>query len=250
MKLFLGIDLAWKDDPTAALPNETGVVAIANDGVVLDAGWARGVAATADWILRTAARHEDVLCFVDAPLVVNNASGQRLCEREVGQRYGRWRVSCNSTNQRTRRLGGIQLREQLEAAGWRYSDGVAGPPDRGRFVAECYPYTTIVGTPALGYDSERPRYKRRPARMKVALFRPQRASECDELIKRVARLEGADPPLRLETHPVTKMLKDTASPIADAEYKHREDLLDAAIAAWTAALWSRWGLQQSPWVFG
>ena len=31
------------------------------------------------------------------------------------------------------------------------------------------------------------------------------------------------------------------SPLKDGEYKHREDLLDAAICAWTAALWARWG---------
>nr|QGW61248.1 hypothetical protein ICEMyc226_00216 [Mycolicibacterium sp.] len=32
------------------------------------------------------------------------------------------------------------------------------------------------------------------------------------------------------------------SPLEDREYKHREDLLDAALCAWTAALWHRHGL--------
>jgi hypothetical protein len=30
--------------------------------------------------------------FVDAPLVVNNSRGQRLCETEIGQRYRRCKV--------------------------------------------------------------------------------------------------------------------------------------------------------------
>lgn len=32
------------------------------------------------------------------------------------------------------------------------------------------------------------------------------------------------------------------SPERDAPYKHREDLLDALLCAWTAALWHRHGL--------
>ena len=31
------------------------------------------------------------------------------------------------------------------------------------------------------------------------------------------------------------------SPLKDADYKHREDLLDATLCAWTAALWAGWG---------
>ncbi len=38
----------------------------------------------------------------------------------------------------------------------------AGPPSGGRVLSETYPYATLVGTPELGYDTERPRYKRKP----------------------------------------------------------------------------------------
>lgn len=245
MKLFLGIDLAWKDDPSAAKPNETGVVALSVDGRVLDAGWTRGIAKTAAWILQASKGYDDVTCFVDAPLVVNNASGQRLCETEVGQRYGRWKVSCNSTNLSTPRLGGVLLRERLESAGWQYADGVCGPAFRGRVVSECYPYTAIVGTPVLGYDTERPPYKRRSKGMSAPEFRACRASTCDELIQRLARLAATDPSLQLDSHKATKVLANTASPLSDTDYKHREDLLDAAICAWSAAHWCRWGVQES-----
>ena len=95
-------------------------------------------------------------------LVVLNPAGQRLCEKHVGQRYGRWKVSANSTNLGSKSLAGVRLREAAESACWRYSSGAAGPLYSGRVVSECYPYTTIVGAPALGYVSERPTYKRRP----------------------------------------------------------------------------------------
>jgi len=239
MDRFLGVDLAWTGATPATAKNETGVVALDSAGTILDAGWCVGVHDVEAWMAEWAT--DSTLAFIDAPLVVNNAGGQRRCEREVGQRYGRWWVSANSTNLRSKRLAGVTLRERLEGVGWRYDDGLAGPPLTGPAMSECYPYTTIVGTPELGYDDRRPMYKRKPKSMLAAEFRPKRADACDELIARLAGL--ADPPLRLDSHPVTRQLTATPSPRAgDREYKHREDLLDAALCAWTAAVWARDGL--------
>ena len=73
------------------------------------------------------------------------------------------------------------------------------------------------------------------------VFKPLRARVCDDLIARVARLATVDPPLDLRSHENTRALVDQPSPLDDRAYKHREDLLDAALAAWTAALWWRYG---------
>jgi predicted RNase H-like nuclease len=37
------------------------------------------------------------------------------------------------------------------------------------------------------------------------------------------------------------MLRDEPSPQGNREYKHREDLIDALLCAWTASLWLRHG---------
>lgn len=103
-----------------------------------------------DWI-ESRTGEDSALVLVDAPLVVDNVAGQRACETQVGQRYGRWKVSANTTNTGSARLAGVDLRRELGAAGWRYSDGVAGPPLDGRVFSECYPYTTPVGVAELGY---------------------------------------------------------------------------------------------------
>ena len=108
-------------------------------------------------------------------------------------------------------------------------------------MSECYPYTTIVGACEFRYETERPRYKRKPKGMSMDKFRPLRNAECDELIQRVAGLKDADPPMHVCTHAMTRRLVKENSPDRQGDYKHREDLLDAAICAWTAALWSRWG---------
>lgn len=237
---YIGIDLAWAHGGARAKPNETGVAAIDRSGAVIDCGWTRGIEETMDWLARTAV-DGSTLAFVDAPLVVDNPAGQRPCERDVGRRYGRWKVSANSTNQNSRHQAGVLLRERLEASGWAYDDGRGGPPADGLVMSECYPYTTLVGAEELGYDQERPRYKR-PGRRPPQGWRATRADTCDDLITRLAALAEADPPLLLASHPVSHQLMTEPSPERDALYKHREDLIDALLCAWTAALWSRHGL--------
>lgn len=118
-----------------------------------------------------------------------------------------------------------------------------GPASASRTVSECYPYTALVGAEELGYDDERPKYKRKPP-LAVNEWRPERARNCDELVRRLGGLDTAETPLDLRGHPTTRELIDVSSPCDDLSYKHREDLIDAAIAAWTALLWVRKGLDR------
>jgi predicted RNase H-like nuclease len=238
----LGIDLAWGEGTVTKTANESGTVAIDLSGAVLEAGWTVGVADTVGWVGRWAT--DETLLLVDAPLLVRNTAGQRACERDVGRYYGRWKVSANSTNLGSRRLDGVALREALEVQGWRYDDGRNGPPTAERVISECYPYTAIVGAHELGFNSERPLYKRKPRRLTTAEFRVVRAAACDGLIAALNGLERADPPLHLGSHPVTEQLVTQLSPIQDRAYKHREDLIDALICAWTGLLWLRHGLER------
>lgn len=239
---FLGIDLAWREGSPARPAPASGVAALDSEGVLQACGWTYGLEETLAWIGSVAGPH--ALAFVDAPLVVSNASGQRACDRQVGQRYGRWKVSANSVNRCSRYLAGVSLRRRLEIEGWRYADGLEGPDRSGRSVSECYPYTTLVGAAELGYAEERPRYKRKPRGMPAAQWKPLRARACDELIGRLAALRRADPPLDLRSHAETRRLLHEPSPLAAGPYKLREDLIDAVLCAWTAALWWRHGLDR------
>jgi predicted RNase H-like nuclease len=239
---FLGIDLAWAEGSGASPARDSGVVALDQSGEVVDAGWTKGLVQTQAWIVEFG--QADTLLLIDAPLVVHNPSGQRLCERQVGRCYGRWKVSANTTNLRSPRLAGVHLRQRLEALGWRYDDGRSGPLTSGWVMSECYPYTTLVGAWELGYTLERPRYKRRPKHLPLAEFRPLRAAACDELITRLGALVSADPPLDLSSHQETRALLEQSSPHVDVAYKRREDLIDAVICAWTAALWFRFGFER------
>jgi len=204
------------------------------DGSVLDAGWARGLDDVHAWITRWTVPGSVVA--VDAPLLLPNPTGMRPGEREVGRGYGRWHVSANASNAGMLWQAGRRLRERLERDGLAYDDGLAPHAPGTTTVFECYPYTTLVGVEELGYDERRPRYKRPDPSLPLADRRAARAAACDDLLLRLGRLATAVPPLDLTTHPETRALLDEPSPLVDRAYKHREDLLDAAVAAWTAAL--------------
>jgi len=235
---FLGVDLAWGEGTARKKPNETGLALLEDTGRILDAGWARGIDAVADWVVGTA-KPGDVVA-VDAPLVVHNASGMRMAERQVGMGYGRWKVAANASNTGVGWQGGVALRRRLEAAGFEYRSDLEPAAPGTRTFFECYPYTTLVGMEELGYD-ERPRYKRLDRTVPVAEGRRRRAAACDELIRRMAGLEASDPPVSLRSHPLTRELLHTPPSIDDVPYKHREDLLDAVLCAWTAAIRHRHG---------
>ncbi|KQO65138.1 DUF429 domain-containing protein [Curtobacterium sp. Leaf261] len=236
---YLGVDLAWGEGSPTRPANETGLAALARDGTVLDAGWARGLDAVETWIAdRLGPR---TLVAVDASLVVTNpARTMRAGERQVASRYGRWRVAANPTNLGTPHQAGARLLDRLASHDVGYVSDTASMRERtGPAVFECYPYTTIVGVEELGYDDERPRYKRLDTSIPRPEARARRAVAFDELVRRIGTL--ADPPLRLETHPTTAELVTEPSGIVDRAYKHREDLLDGALCAWTAAYWERHG---------
>lgn len=237
----LGVDLAWGQGRPGVAPNETGVVAADADGTIVDAGWTRGVAETAAWMNRWS--DVDAIAMVDAPLVVTNATGMRECEKEIGRRYGRWKVSANASNLGLPgTLAGVVLTTELVAAGWRVAGDDGGPQSDGRWLYESFPYLALVGAPELGYDQARPIYKRKPRHLAPAGFRVVRAANTDDMIQRIAT--RCEPPIELGSHPVTAALAAEPTPLADRAAKHREDLLDAVLCAWTGLLWLHHGLER------
>lgn len=224
--LYVGIDLAW------GRRNPSGVAALGPDGKVLEAGLL-GPGEAAGWLRGLGS---DVLAFVDAPLVVANPTGQRACETAIGRCYGRWKVSAHSSNLGRTDLAGVELVAEASTHGYRVHDGLDGPPEGGRWLAESFPHTTLVGVAELGFDTERPLYKRRPRAIPtMAEFRPVRSRAFASI---VAALSGlTDPPLELGSHQRTRRWLDQQVPEQDGLYKAEEDVLDAVICAWTAALW-------------
>jgi predicted RNase H-like nuclease len=238
---YIGVDLAWSEGIDGWRPQETGIVIIDDAGTVVNADGARGIKNIAAWLHRNA-RPGDVIA-INSPLVITNATGMRECERDLAHSYGSWQVYASPTNLTREWTGGVSLRDKLEAIGFVYTDGIAPVAADAISFFECYPYTTLVGAPEFGYDEERPAYKRFDLALPVAHRREFRAEECDELLRKMKRLATSTPALDLSTHPATRPLLGSRS-TRDKRQKRREDLADAALCAWTAALWSRHGLER------
>ncbi|WP_420367284.1 DUF429 domain-containing protein [Curtobacterium sp. L1-20] len=235
---YIGVDLAWGLGSDRTPANETGLVAMRADGTITDAGWARGVDAVTRWVLDHLGPRS--LVAVDASLVVTNPTGIREAERQVGQRYGRWKVAANPTNLASAASAGARLLDRLTEHGVGYVSDTATMRARSGPVAfECYPYTTLVGVKELGYDVERPRYKRLDLHVPAPVARARRAEAFDDLVRRL-RSTPLVPPLLLDSHPLTAGLAEPSG-IHGPTHKHREDLLDGALCAWTAAFWDRHG---------
>ena len=76
----IGVDLAWADESRKKKANESGVVMIDQEGNGAAAEWTIGVDETVAWLEGHVPA--DALLVVDAPLIVNNEAGQRLCEKQ------------------------------------------------------------------------------------------------------------------------------------------------------------------------
>ncbi len=244
MRRFLGIDLAWAEGTATRPARETGLACIDAAGRVLDLATGRGIDEVVDWIARWDG--PGAVAAVDGPLVVANATGSRLAEKEVASRYGRLGGSAYPSNTGRPAQGAVALRRRLEDAGWEYDDGSASARDAdARTMIECYPYTTLVGAPELGFDAMKPRYKRLAPLLATADRRPHRAAEFRLVLDAVAGLADADPPLDVSTHPRAAALVAAGPAIVERQHKHLEDLLAGLICAWTAAYWARHGLARS-----
>tara|TARA_R110000823_G_scaffold311534_2_gene437276 strand:- start:215 stop:490 length:276 start_codon:yes stop_codon:yes gene_type:complete len=73
---------------------------------------------------------------IDAPLVINNQSGQRLCKRERGREYSSRHASCHTSNLKLYpHADSVRLSNQLFEAGFLH----LGDTDN-KWKIECYPH--------------------------------------------------------------------------------------------------------------
>lgn len=145
--LFAGIDLGWKTNPP--LKDGTGICILDETGKVI--------------LLRTVTDDEEIVSLldtgnniwagVDAPLIVNNARGMRMCERMLFDRG--IRVLPANMNYMEKRFGGcrgVDLSYALMKRGYQFpSCGM-----HGRVLFEVYPH----GTLHLINGGRVPRYKK------------------------------------------------------------------------------------------
>jgi len=75
---------------------------------------------------------------IDAPLIINNESGQRACENQIGKMYGSRGASCHTSNLKLYpKAKSVHLSMRLLEAGFNHLSGK-------RWQIECYPHPAII----------------------------------------------------------------------------------------------------------
>lgn len=162
---------------------------------------------------------------IDAPLIINNAVGQRSCERQLSRAYGARKASCHPSN-----LGLYPEPPSVELANALATRGFAhlGRPEQSHWQIECYPHPAIMEIFGL---KERHQYKKGNAAQ-----------------KREGQISLAKLLQRLAKSPVLKLHVDerlsgylSATEILSKRgraLKKNEDALDAIVCAYIAGLYA------------
>jgi len=216
---YVGIDLAWAER------NRTGVAVLNDAGklvscrsVVTDEKLAAGLPSGSGLVVA-----------IDAPLIVRNQTGQRRCEKRVGQLYGYANASAHTSN-----LSRAQFRPEPRGArlahrfGWDLDPHVR--PDNGRSVCiEVYPHPAMVVL--FGLDNVI-QYKAKSGR-DLDFLRAQHAI----LLGHMERTCG--PLLRLDESEDWHRLRDgVESATRKVDLRVVEDQVDAVLCAFLAWMWA------------
>ncbi|GAB2609084.1 DUF429 domain-containing protein [Kribbella endophytica] len=212
---YVGVDLAWGQRGV------TGLAVLDASGCLLDVT----VQQTDDEILTWLSRWTAGPCFVafDAPIVVNNATGHRSCERLISQYYGRFGASCHAANTTNASFtNGSRALRLIEAL------GLSLDPTAARRAAEVYPHPAIVTL----FDLPRIlQYKSKPGRDFEHLY-----AEMLRLAQYVESLADASPPLQVKANPAWQQLRQALTQATrKADLKRVEDALDSVVCAYIAA---------------
>jgi len=143
--LLAGIDLAWQSER-----NTSGIAfGILSSGLELrEVGIADSLA---DVQIQLTQQVDLRGVAIDAPLIIRNLTGQRLCEREIGRVYGSRKASCHTSNLSIYpSAASVALSKSLLQRGF-------GHLNSDRWQIEVYPHPAIIEIFGL---SERLLYKK------------------------------------------------------------------------------------------
>ncbi len=165
------------------------------------------------------------LIAIDAPLAVPNETGGRPCDRQVAAVFGRFEAAPYPANRRNlARYGGLrteELRQRLQTLGFRHDPHIRRQAPT-RQVIEVFPHPATVSL----FDLERTlKYKARSGR-DYSL----RWGELGRLRDHLALLSSAVPPLYLPPDVAAMPIRG----LRGGGFKEAEDLLDAAVCAYSA----------------
>jgi len=217
---FVGLDLAWGER------SRTGVAVLDEEGRLSRCS---SVVPDAEIEAALPPLGTAVVVAVDAPLIVRNETGQRLCEKRVGQLYGYAHASAHTSN-RSRALFRPEPRGARLAArfGWDMDPHVR-PGENTSVCIEVYPHPAMVVL--FGLQRVIP-YKAKPGR-DLRFLREQHLILLDHMERTCGAL------LHLDESDDWRRLRDgVRSATRKVDLRVVEDQVDAVFCAFLAWMWT------------
>lgn len=134
---YVGIDLAWRET------NRTGLATVDQAGRFVSSGVVKSDDEIEGWLAVHAVGARVVA--VDAPLIVPNATGQRVAEKRIGQAYGRFGASAYPANRSNQLFDPPRAETLALRFGWQ-NDPEAPVLDGQTRCIEVYPHPALVGS--------------------------------------------------------------------------------------------------------
>ena len=218
---FVGIDLAWGER------KPTGVAVVDDAGTLVYLGVAQD-----DASIRAAVApyvQGDCLVAFDAPLVVNNPTGQRPSEAALNRDFAKFEAGAHPTNTGKPEFASTPRAARLAAA---LDLDIDPSSQSSRRAIEVYPHPAMIALFRLGRTLK---YKSKPGRTFAQL-----RSELLRLMDLVETLAHATPPLRVTEHDGwTELRRAVETAERKSELRRAEDPVDAVVCAYVALFATR-----------
>jgi predicted RNase H-like nuclease/ppGpp synthetase/RelA/SpoT-type nucleotidyltranferase len=218
---FVGVDLAWGER------KPTGVAVVDDGGRLVYVGVAQDDASIKAAIGPYV--QEECLVAFDAPLVVNNPTGQRPSEAALNRDFAKFEAGAHPTNTGKAEFAGTPRAARIADALDLDIDPYSASSRR---AIEVYPHPATVALFRLGRTLK---YKSKPGRNLAQL-----RSELLRLMDLVETLAQATPSLRVSDHDGwTELRQSVQTAERKSELRRAEDPVDAVICAYVALFATR-----------
>jgi len=216
--VLAGVDLAWQSEKN---PSAIATGKIENNVLTVDK--IEPAVYGIDSVLGLLKEIDGLMGIsIDAPLIINNTSGQRKCETEIGRTYGSRGASCHTSNTKLYPdAKSVFLSTEMLAAGFNHLQGE-------RWQIECYPHPAIIEIFGL---NERLKYKKG----KVA---DKRAGQ--KILASLLRKLSRSNVLRLTISDDLDRILDESNidSLRGQALKSNEDALDSVVCLYIAGLYA------------
>lgn len=221
---FIGVDLGWSSGASGLCCLEwcDGVLKIRELTTILD------LEDILTWIDRLTDINLPAMIAVDAPTIITNQTGMRLCDKLTHKYFGRYHAGCYPANLNLKfapRTTGFS--QSLLTKKFQHAPEIE-LQQPGRYQIEVFPHPATVNL--FGLNKILKYKKGRLAERRLELNKLRQ-----HIVETLPKLE---PTLSLST---TKLIPTIAHKQTGKELKAIEDKLDSIICAYVAAYWWYWG---------